>query len=792
MSPVRFNTSGTVTVDEFAAMTRLVGQEMRSIPSVVIEVLRSVILARIAHWDGFQQFTESSPEVQDSHAADRNFTIALYKAFEAFKALCVEDVQNANQEWPCGAQICDALEEIVFANDFSIRDIRKLDHEGSDYDSSNVVSASQRRGQKRRSMRNKNKRKKKAKITEQGTAALGKLPLKEYRFLRTDEELTTEYTMAVRSYFLDCASLRDYLQGIWHEVAYDGLNSVVAGALVQLAFGVVKQTESDVFADFPGQVSYETLERIITRGNTQKAEKEFSAARHALVPDDQSQGSDEAFVDLKEYMLSDAYRNLVDFIVDYQKNRNGFPTMKMLMHTTPWDPGFDLQQATKEERLEWRRVYTINWLFDLVNHYSSPILEQPPGGQNLEDIDWSTRNECLAPKAISGLQYFGAVITSLAMQKPGTQVADRISPLDVFVLQCVVDAFTVSRGWSVDTLKGHVIIASPQSFDPTREIKIFLRGKNERGDSGCLNSLDRLVGIFEASEEFPKEPEHRQGWLRAIRVFYNSLLLLGDSNRVRTCHSFPSSNFSATHVNGLWELSPLLCAVSLKDNVELAYRYSMALWDALASITSMVHLYNMLVEKRYMTMPNQLHHSLQSTFRDCFFLNGEVPTYDFAPVLSKRLHDRWDPRLQALKQSQCDDAYKVGGSHNALHLDLLLAFRKRANLLVYGEVGWDIERIPDDVIEPQSSLAMLRISQTKRVVDPQTGKKTFDDTDLIRRARGELKVDDDELFAIANAHMMGGPDGQSDSQLTGEQRLRLVKRDIYNDVCGDSPLSGID
>ncbi|CCF45075.1 hypothetical protein CH063_14274, partial [Colletotrichum higginsianum] len=379
----------------------------------------------------------------------------------------------------------------------------------------------------------------------------------------------------------------------------------------------------------------------ITRGNTQKAEKEFSAARHALVPDDQSQESDEAFVDLKEYMLSDAYRNLVDFIVDYQKNRNGFPTMKMLMHTTPWDPGFDLQQATKEERLEWRRVYTINWLFDLVNHYSSPILEQPPGGQNLEDIDWSTRNECLAPKAISGLQYFGAVITSLAMQKPGTQVADRISPLDVFVLQCVVDAFTVSRGWSVDTLKGHVIIASPQSFDPTREIKIFLRGKNERGDSGCLNSLDRLVGIFEASEEFPKEPEHRQGWLRAIRVFYNSLLLLGDSNRVRTCHSFPSSNFSATHVNGLWELSPLLCA-------------------------------------------------------------------------------------------------------------------------------------------------------TKRVVDPQTGKKTFDDTDLIRRARGELKVDDDELFAIANAHMMGGPDGQSDSQLTGEQRLRLVKRDIYNDVCGDSPLSGID
>ncbi|TKW50436.1 hypothetical protein CTA1_119 [Colletotrichum tanaceti] len=749
-------------------MTRLIGQEMRSIPAVVVKVLRSVILARIAHWDGFQQYTESSPELENSHAADRTFTIALYKAFGAFEALCVEDVRNANQEWPCGAQTCDALEEIVSANDFSVRDIRMLDDEGSDYNSSNAISASQSHGRKRRNMGNRKKRKKKAKIAEQGAAALGKVPLEEYRFLRTDEELTTEYTMAVCSYFLECACLRAYLQGIWHEVAYDGLNSVVAGALVQLAFGVAKQTESEVFADFPGKVSYETLERLITRGNSQKAEKEFSAAMHALVPDDQSQGSAEAFIDLKDYMLADAYRNLVDFIADYQKNRNGFPTMRMLMHTTPWDPGFDLQQATKEERLEWRRMYTINWLYDLVNHYSSPILEQPPGGQNLEDIDWSTGNQCLAPKAISGLQDFGAVITSLAMQKPGTQVAGHISPFEVIVLQCIIDAFTVSRGWSVDMLKGHVIIAPPQSFDPTREIKMFLRGKNESGDSGCLKSLDTLYRIFEASEEFPKEPEHRQGWLRAIRQFYNSLMLLGDSNQVRTYHSFPSSNFAATHVNGLWELSPLLCAVSLKNYVELAYRYAMALWDALASITSMVHLYNMLVEKGYVTMPNQLHHSLRSTFRDSFFLNGEVPTYDFAPVLSKRLQDRWDPRLQALKQSQCDDAYKVGGPQNALHLSLLLAFRKRANLLVYGEVGWNIEMIPDDVIEPQSSLAMLRISQTKRVVDPQTGKKTFDDTDLIRRTRGEFKVDDDELFAIANAHMMGRPDSQSNSQLTGE------------------------
>ncbi|GKT40049.1 uncharacterized protein ColSpa_00230 [Colletotrichum spaethianum] len=250
-------------------MTRLIGEEMRCIPSVVLELLRSVILARTAHWDEFQQYTEGDPGVGRSHTADRTFMIVLYKAFETFEVLSAKS-QDTSQEAQYGFQAADAIEEIVLANNFLVRDGEALDDEGSDEEFNEGFSVTQKRARKRYSTKSKGKRKKKVRTATQafpGDATIGKVPLKDYHFLRTDDELTTEYAMATCSYFRECASLRAYLQDIWREVAYDGLNSVVAGAMVQLAIGMVKQTESKVFADFPSLVSYKTLERTITPGN---------------------------------------------------------------------------------------------------------------------------------------------------------------------------------------------------------------------------------------------------------------------------------------------------------------------------------------------------------------------------------------------------------------------------------------------------------------------------------------------------------------------------------------------
>ncbi|KZL75079.1 uncharacterized conserved protein ucp028035 protein [Colletotrichum incanum] len=786
-SLVRFNTSGTVTIDEFAAMTRLIGEEMRSVPFVVLELLRSVISARAAHWDEFQQYTEGDTEVEKSHAADRTLTIALYKTFEAFGALCAKP-RNTGQEATYGSQVPDAIEEIVLANKFSVRDVRTLDDNGSDDDSNEGVSVIQERVRKRCSMGKKGKRKKKAKTAAQtfpGDAALEKVPLDDYHFLRTDDELATEYAMAVCSYFRECASLRAYLQGIWHEVAYDGLNSVVAGALVQWAIGMVKQTESDAFADFPGR-------RTVTLGNAQKAEGEFGVAMHFLISDDRSQGGENVFIDHREYIMFDAYRSLVDFAVDCQQKRNGVPTKSMFAQIANWDPNFDLQQATKEEMLKWRRPHTIKWLYDLVNVYPCPVVQRGHREQqDLENIDWSPKNEQVLQKAILGLQNFGGTITPLAMQKPGTHVPEHILPHEVFFLQCIVDAFTISRGWSIDMMKGHVLTIPPQSFDPTREIELFLDRKNERGNSGCLPSLRVLVKLLEADEELHEEPGCHQSWLHSIKILHDGWSCLGSSTRLHDHHVLPTSSFSESHVDGLWEPSPFLCAVGLMDSVELAFRYSIALWDSLAIVAAMIHHYNMLVKTGYLTMPNPLHHSLQNTFGDSLFPDGKVPTYNFGPVLSKLLYDKWAPRKQAQKQAQREIAKNQRGIYAALDPDLNLVFRKKSYLLLYRDANWNIESNPDDDIEPRSSLAMLRISQTKQVLNSQTRKKTLEETDLIRRAKMELKVGDDELLHMANAPKSVGPDCQSGPQPTREQLLRLVKKDIYNDVCGDAPSSGI-
>jgi hypothetical protein len=95
-----------------------------------------------------------------------------------------------------------------------------------------------------------------------------------------------------------------------------------------------------------------------------------------------------------------------------------------------WDPMFDLSRATNDERLRWRRSYTINWLYDLVNVFSSIVVQ---------------RNTMKGEKHVYENEFAGD-ITYLAMQKQHVDVRQKILPHHVFQLQCIVDSLTASRG----------------------------------------------------------------------------------------------------------------------------------------------------------------------------------------------------------------------------------------------------------------------------------------------------------------------------------------------------------
>ncbi|KAL6889291.1 hypothetical protein HDV57DRAFT_321194 [Trichoderma longibrachiatum] len=308
--------------------------------------------------------------------------------------------------------------------------------------------------------------------------SLDEVPLESYRIIEDADGIVTDYLLAVYALFQEIGDLRMYMSSVRREVAYEGLNSAVAATLNDLATAIVKRTESAIMVDFPGHESYETVMRTMTRGNVEKAQGNYTMALYrAAGSDGRPEKMEEASLDVKEQFLIYAYRDLVDFVTAFQATRSGKPTKRMLQEIDKWDPTFNLQRATKDQRLRWRRSYTINWLYDLINVYSSIVVQRNTmkGERHVyEKVDWSADGQWSEHVRLFGIDEFAGIVTSLAMQKPGTDVKKLISPSLVFQLQCIVDSLMVTRGWSLSIFKGHVLEPPMRGFRPRRDVDLFL------------------------------------------------------------------------------------------------------------------------------------------------------------------------------------------------------------------------------------------------------------------------------------------------------------------------------
>ena len=306
------------------------------------------------------------------------------------------------------------------------------------------------------------------------------LPIESYRLSQGEGDLFTEYVLAVYALFREWAEHRFQLQGLWRDVAYKSLNSAVAGAVSNIAINMVERSAAAIFVEFPGYDSYETVMETVTRGDLASVQGLFRISLHRLGQDKTAQETvlDKA-IDIEEHCMMLAYRDLVDFVMDFQKNRTGRPTKRMLKEIGDWNPLLDLAQASKAGRLQWRRSYTINWLYDLVNVYSSTVVRRntaPGQPQVLESMDWSSGSTGPWTKngRLWGLNQFAGHVTHLAMQKPGSDIRRKILVHHVFQLQCVVDSFTCSRGWLHSFFDGAVLGAPPSDFRPRRDVDMFL------------------------------------------------------------------------------------------------------------------------------------------------------------------------------------------------------------------------------------------------------------------------------------------------------------------------------
>ena len=271
-----------------------------------------------------------------------------------------------------------------------------------------------------------------------------------------------------------------------------------------------------------------------------------------------------------------------------------------------WSPMFDLQRATKEERISWRRLYTINWLYDLVNVFSSIVVQRNTmkGEKHVyENIDWSPTGPWHQHRRLYGLNEFAGDITTLAMQKPNTDIRNRILPHHVFQLQCIVDSFAASRGWTASPLRGHVLVPPPQKFRPRRDVDLFLgrEGKREGQGQGLLQSIDILKQLLQKDADANQDPNRHAAPSQILEdVKFDFINWLGESKYMYGLNTTPASRFSKYNANGLWEHYPLLCAAGLVEGLVLSQRVVMLLWDKIPEPTLVLHLHNMLVKKGYL------------------------------------------------------------------------------------------------------------------------------------------------------------------------------------------------
>ncbi|KAI7335406.1 hypothetical protein KC315_g3274 [Hortaea werneckii] len=787
-------------------MARLIARHLDPIPSAIFKLFKAVIKARsitasaferIAFhalggrsWDsGRALFPESEDEVEDEDE-----DVATLQ--NQFSSLSLGKAEEGDVDGDDGYEDDDALHAHIPPAKQQSRSRKKKCAKGKKGKRSQEPTA-------------------KATSGPAATPPLSDLPIESYRIIEDQDGLVSDYLMAVYAVVQEWMELRSYTQDLWHEVAYEGLNSAVAATLTNNAVAMVKQTCIAVFAEFPGHESYETITQTITRGDIERAQQQFSLDLYRMMDSGRPEKVRHTYLDAKESFWVHTYNDLLAFIADFQKNR-GKPTKAMQAQLNQWDPNRDLQRATNDERIQWRRLYTINWLYDLVNVFSSIVVQRNTmkGERHvLENIDWSPSGPWNHHRRLFGLNEFAGDITSFAMQKPIADIKGKIFSHHVFQLQCIVDSFMVSRGWTVKPFWGHVVKAPPRHFFPRRDVDFFLDreakrfGPDNNQGPGVLQSIEILEQMLE------KDATEQRGSSKHVlartlfgEIKFDFVNWLGESKYMYGLNTIAPSRFSKYNANGLWEYSPLLCGAGLVEGIILIQRLSMLMWDEMPEPTLLLHMQNMLVKKGFLDREIGLYDSLEQLLPGTFF-QDKVPNENFLETLNQRV-----------SQGQGQSAFLHRRRRAETQEEM------KSELMKHFDAGWVPHRIPDREVKIPSLLYAARLEKTERIVDPATGDEKLKDTELVQRSRAEGHPEEfllrmssvsldaseparEEIEAINMSSSLKdnipapGPPPPDPYALQDKTRRRSnpqgsvllehLRADIFSDVCGQHPLSAL-
>lgn len=807
------NTTGQTTVADIISMTKLIAQHGDPVPGAIYQLFGSIIEARTNINNAFHQLVGSNEDegLKRSNASHKHFIDTLRQAFSILGGDSWK--QNRHKQIP---EESEDMEQVIFANMFKTLTVEAED-EGSSEEEPETTSAPRKmsgnpgKGKKGKKGKKPKKQKKVKKTPTVEDADKDEIPMESIKIIEDADGIMTDYLMAVYTAVTEWIDMRIHIQGLWKEVAYNGLNGAVAAAVSNMAVSMIKQTSSAIFIDFPGHDSYETIMKTITRGDPDEAQGSFTISKYAIdLHGRLSDKPQKTAVDVKEQFLIHAYQDLVDFITDFQLNRSGKPTKAMQAKIVNWDPNFNLSKATKQQRLDWRRSYTIKWLYDLVNVYSSIVVQRNTmkGEKHVyERVDWSASGPWGIHRRLYGLNEFAGEITSMAMKKPGKDIRKMILPHHVFQLQCIVDAMTVSRGWQISTLQGHVLAAPAPGFRPRRDVDLFLDRDNKRYARGYCASVELVQMAISKEGDRPELKNIFRLLQMEMEDFVN---WLGESKYMSGLTTIPPSRFSDHNSNGLWEYSPFLCGVGLMEGLELAYIMGMSLWDKMPETMLLIHLHNMLVQKGHLTRPVGLFQSLQELMPDSFFANGRPPTSNFSQALLGKVDEKRFRVLRAKRQTTHGQGL-ANDMHRHLSPSVNRFFQQKPTLLLVREAKWNPDAIPDEELHFGTTmylrrLAALNKSQVKDSplflramasgIDGQTILEMADRLGNIKKP--EPTIPQSLLDSIvpegvrdvipSSMEIAPGAACKTESHITGRDLLEFARADILSDVAGRRPL----
>jgi hypothetical protein len=206
------NNSSEITVSTLLALSRIIAERIKPVPTTIYKLFQSVIAARSNAYAFYQQIVieNPSPEIEESNARHKAFLDALIGAFEALGG--EEWVKSRAEAQETGRQKEEEEEEAIFLNRFAGL---KLPEEGDEEEEEEEEDEASKENKPMRPKKGKGKAKGKGKKGKGKGKAPAKMPeptfkehpLEAYK-LKDDSTQVADMLVAVYCFLKEMIQLR--------------------------------------------------------------------------------------------------------------------------------------------------------------------------------------------------------------------------------------------------------------------------------------------------------------------------------------------------------------------------------------------------------------------------------------------------------------------------------------------------------------------------------------------------------------------------------------------------------